>query len=135
MRMNGSFIQSCDVGYLKCYFFPKKCTYYLFIFLFPNWLSHGVYPFRTKGQERRSVSFNLELIKKPGDGAGNAETLRNKEFYKNFQNKIQSDEYKDEARDMIFDYIDANPIKTNIKHLKFICLLLKEQKVAKRLVS
>ena len=52
------------------------------IFLFPNWLSHGVYPFRTKGQERRSVSFNLELVKKPGTEAGNAETLRNKEFYK-----------------------------------------------------
>ena len=53
------------------------------IFLFPNWLSHGVYPFRTKGQERRSVSFNLELIKKPEAQGGNAETLRNKEFYKN----------------------------------------------------
>ena len=52
------------------------------IFLFPNWLSHGVYPFRTKGQERRSVSFNLELIKKPGAQGGNAETSRNKEFYK-----------------------------------------------------
>ena len=51
------------------------------IFLFPNWLSHGVYPFRTKRQERRSVSFNLELVKKPGNEAGNAETLRNKEFY------------------------------------------------------
>ena len=53
------------------------------IYLFPNWLSHGVYPFRTKEQERRSVSFNLELVKKPGNEAGNAETLRNKEFYKN----------------------------------------------------
>ena len=52
------------------------------IFLFPNWLSHGVYPFRTKGQERRSVSFNLELIKKEGSTSGNAETLRNQQFYK-----------------------------------------------------
>ena len=52
------------------------------IFLFPNWLSHGVYPFRTKGQERRSVSFNLDLVKKKGEESGNAETLRNKEFYK-----------------------------------------------------
>mgnify|MGYP003624490305 FL=1 len=34
------------------------------IFLFPNWLAHGVYPFRTKNEERRSVSFNLHLIKK-----------------------------------------------------------------------
>ena len=52
------------------------------VFLFPNWLSHGVYPFRTQGQERRSVSFNLELIKKEGPTSGNAETLRNKKFYK-----------------------------------------------------
>ena len=57
------------------------------IFLFPNWLSHGVYPFRTKGQERRSVSFNLQLVRKEGDpGMGNAETKRNKDFYSN-QNK------------------------------------------------
>jgi|TARA_R100000656_G_scaffold3371_3_gene5102 uncharacterized protein (TIGR02466 family) len=57
------------------------------IFLFPNWLSHGVYPFRTKGQERRSVSFNLQLVRKEGDpGRGNAETKRNKDFYSN-QNK------------------------------------------------
>jgi len=34
------------------------------IFLFPNWLAHGVYPFRTPNEERRSVSFNLHLIKK-----------------------------------------------------------------------
>ncbi len=34
------------------------------IFLFPHWLAHGVYPFRTQNEERRSVSFNLELIKK-----------------------------------------------------------------------
>ena len=34
------------------------------IFLFPNWLAHGVYPFRTQNEERRSVSFNLHLIKK-----------------------------------------------------------------------
>ena len=33
-------------------------------FLFPNWLAHGVYPFRTPNEERRSVSFNLHLIKK-----------------------------------------------------------------------
>ena len=32
--------------------------------LFPNWLAHGVYPFRTPNEERRSVSFNLHLIKK-----------------------------------------------------------------------
>jgi uncharacterized protein (TIGR02466 family) len=52
------------------------------VFLFPNWLTHGVYPFRTKRQERRSVSFNLELIKKEGSTSGNAETLRNQQFYK-----------------------------------------------------
>ena len=34
------------------------------IYLFPSWLSHGVYPFRTKNEERRSVSFNLHLKKK-----------------------------------------------------------------------
>ena len=53
------------------------------IFLFPNWLAHGVYPFRTSNEERRSVSFNLQLIKKEGDPqVGNAETARRKEFYK-----------------------------------------------------
>ena len=52
------------------------------VFLFPNWLTHVVYPFRTKRQERRSVSFNLELIKKEGSTSGNAETLRNQQFYK-----------------------------------------------------
>ena len=53
------------------------------IFLFPNWLAHGVYPFRTPNEERRSVSFNLQLIKKEGDPqVGNAETARRKEFYK-----------------------------------------------------
>ena len=52
------------------------------IFLFPNWLAHGVYPFRTKNEERRSVSFNLQLIKKEGaPQVGNAETARRKEFY------------------------------------------------------
>ena len=34
------------------------------IYLFPSWLSHGVYPFRTPNEERRSVSFNLQLKKK-----------------------------------------------------------------------
>ena len=34
------------------------------IYLFPSWLSHGVYPFRTQNEERRSVSFNLHLKKK-----------------------------------------------------------------------
>ena len=34
------------------------------IYLFPSWLSHGVYPFRTPNEERRSVSFNLHLKKK-----------------------------------------------------------------------
>jgi len=34
------------------------------IFLFPAWLSHGVYPFRTLNEERRSVSFNLHLKRK-----------------------------------------------------------------------
>jgi len=31
------------------------------IFLFPSWLSHEVYPFRTPNQERRSMSFNLDI--------------------------------------------------------------------------
>ena len=34
------------------------------IYLFPAWLSHMVYPFRTPNEERRSVSFNLNLVKK-----------------------------------------------------------------------
>ena len=34
------------------------------IFLFPSWLTHMVYPFRTPNEERRSVSFNLRLIPK-----------------------------------------------------------------------
>ena len=34
------------------------------IYLFPSWLSHTVYPFRTQNQERRSVSFNLKVIPK-----------------------------------------------------------------------
>ena len=34
------------------------------IYLFPSWLSHGVYPFRTPNEERRSVSFNLNLKRK-----------------------------------------------------------------------
>ena len=54
------------------------------IFLFPNWLAHGVYPFRTKNEERRSVSFNLQLVKKEEDPqVGNAETAKRKEYYKN----------------------------------------------------
>ena len=52
------------------------------IFLFPHWLAHGVYPFRTQNEERRSVSFNLQLVKKEGDPqVGNAETAKRKEFY------------------------------------------------------
>ena len=35
------------------------------IFLFPSWLSHAVYPFRTPNQERRSMSFNVDLKRKP----------------------------------------------------------------------
>ena len=34
------------------------------IFMFPSWLTHMVYPFRTPNEERRSVSFNLRLIPK-----------------------------------------------------------------------
>ena len=30
-------------------------------FIFPSWLVHMVYPFRTKNEERRSVSFNIFL--------------------------------------------------------------------------
>ena len=52
------------------------------IFLFPHWLAHGVYPFRTQNEERRSVSFNLELIKREeAPQVGNAETAKRKEFY------------------------------------------------------
>jgi|TARA_R100000084_G_scaffold57647_1_gene24418 uncharacterized protein (TIGR02466 family) len=36
------------------------------IYLFPAWLSHGVYPFRTQNEERRSVSFNLHLKRRDG---------------------------------------------------------------------
>ena len=58
------------------------------IFLFPHWLAHGVYPFRTPNEERRSVSFNLQLIKKENDPqVGNAETARRKEYYKNKKKK------------------------------------------------
>tara|TARA_R100001591_G_scaffold2946_1_gene7302 strand:+ start:49 stop:831 length:783 start_codon:yes stop_codon:yes gene_type:complete len=32
------------------------------IFLFPSWLTHCVYPFRTPNEERRSSSFNVKLI-------------------------------------------------------------------------
>ena len=34
------------------------------IFMFPSWLTHMVYPFRTPEEERRSVSFNLRLVPK-----------------------------------------------------------------------
>ena len=34
------------------------------IFMFPSWLTHMVYPFRTPNEERRSVSFNLRLLPK-----------------------------------------------------------------------
>ena len=61
------------------------------IFLFPHWLAHGVYPFRTPNEERRSVSFNLQLIKKEDDPqVGNAETAKRKEFYKNKKKKPRS---------------------------------------------
>ena len=42
------------------------------IFLFPNWLAHGVYPFRTPNEERRSVSFNLHLLKKDDPDPSNS---------------------------------------------------------------
>jgi hypothetical protein len=29
------------------------------LYLFPSWLHHTVYPFRTPNEERRSISFNL----------------------------------------------------------------------------
>ena len=32
------------------------------IFLFPSWLTHCVYPFRTPNQERRSTSFNVKVV-------------------------------------------------------------------------
>jgi hypothetical protein len=32
--------------------------------MFPSWLTHMVYPFRTPNEERRSVSFNLRLVPK-----------------------------------------------------------------------
>jgi|TARA_R110001583_G_scaffold31306_3_gene107159 uncharacterized protein (TIGR02466 family) len=35
------------------------------IYVFPSWLSHQVYPFRSKG-ERRSMSFNIHLRSKDG---------------------------------------------------------------------
>ena len=34
------------------------------IYLFPSWLSHMVYPFRTQNEERRSVSFNVTVKRK-----------------------------------------------------------------------
>jgi uncharacterized protein (TIGR02466 family) len=34
------------------------------IFMFPSWLTHMVYPFRTPNEERRSVSFNIRLVPK-----------------------------------------------------------------------
>lgn len=34
------------------------------LFLFPSWLTHTVYPFRTPQEERRSVSFNLNFARK-----------------------------------------------------------------------
>tara|TARA_R100001377_G_scaffold85151_1_gene70546 strand:- start:298 stop:954 length:657 start_codon:yes stop_codon:yes gene_type:complete len=40
------------------------------LYLFPSWLSHQVYPFRSKG-ERRSMSFNIHLrAKAPGTDVG-----------------------------------------------------------------
>ena len=41
------------------------------IFMFPSWLTHMVYPFRTPDEERRSVSFNLRLV--PTDAEFKAE--------------------------------------------------------------
>ena len=38
------------------------------IFLFPSWLSHCVYPFRTPNEERRSVSFNVSIKRKRETG-------------------------------------------------------------------
>ena len=34
------------------------------IYLFPAWLTHMVYPFRTQNEERRSVSFNIDVKRK-----------------------------------------------------------------------
>ena len=40
------------------------------IYVFPSWLAHQVYPFRSKG-ERRSMSFNIHLKSKdPGKSVG-----------------------------------------------------------------
>ena len=40
------------------------------LYLFPSWLAHQVYPFRSKG-ERRSMSFNIHLRSKdPGKSVG-----------------------------------------------------------------
>jgi len=40
------------------------------LYLFPSWLAHQVYPFRSKG-ERRSMSFNIHLrAKEPGKSVG-----------------------------------------------------------------
>ena len=40
------------------------------LYLFPSWLAHQVYPFRSKG-ERRSMSFNIHLrSKNPGKSVG-----------------------------------------------------------------
>ena len=37
------------------------------IFMFPSWLTHMVYPFRTPNEERRSVSFNVRLVPEGGE--------------------------------------------------------------------
>ena len=40
------------------------------LYLFPSWLAHQVYPFRSKG-ERRSMAFNIHLrSKEPGKSVG-----------------------------------------------------------------
>ena len=37
------------------------------IFMFPSWLTHMVYPFRTPDEERRSISFNVKLVPEGGE--------------------------------------------------------------------
>ena len=40
------------------------------LYIFPSWLSHQVYPFRSEG-ERRSMAFNIHLRSKvPGQDVG-----------------------------------------------------------------
>ena len=47
------------------------------IYIFPSWLSHTVYPFRTPNEERRSVSFNIDIIQKKFMNSAELEKPRN----------------------------------------------------------